>query len=109
MANTFRNKVIKNIGEQPVEILAVSSSARATVVGLSLTNLISSFVYVDVLIRDDTSVEGFYLKETLLPASTSLRTVSDGEKLILAPNNVLSVRSTVDDSVDVILSYVETV
>ena len=109
MANSFRNKVIKNIGTQQVEVLAVGAAERATVVGLSLTNLVSSFVYVDVLVRDDTLVEGFYLKETLLPANTSLRTVNNGEKLILAPNNVLSVRSSLDDSVDVIVSYVETV
>lgn len=109
MANNFRNKVIKNIGIQPVEILSVGAAERVTVVGLSLTNLISNFVYVDILVRDDTSVEGFYLKETLLPANTSLRSVTDGEKLILAPNNVLSIKSTSNDSVDVILSYVETV
>jgi hypothetical protein len=109
MANNFRNKIIKNVGTEPVEILTVGAAERATVVGLSLTNLISSFVYVDVLVRDDSSIEGFYLKETILPANTSLRTVNNGEKLILAPNNVLSIRSSLDDSVDVILSYVETV
>mgnify|MGYP007047147097 CR=1 FL=1 len=109
MANNFRNKIIKNIGTQPVEILSVTSTERATVVGLSLTNLVSSFVYVDILVRDDTSVEGFYLKDTLLPANSSLRSVTNGEKLILAPENVLSIRSSLDDSVDVILSYVETI
>ena len=109
MANNFRNKVIKNIGVEPVEILTVGAAERATVVGLSLTNLVNSFVYVDILVKDDTSIEGFYLKETLLPANTSLRSVTNGEKLILAPNNVLSVQSSLDDSIDVILSYVETV
>ena len=109
MANNFRNKVIKNIGVESVEILTVGAAERATVVGLSLTNLVNSFVYVDILVKDDTSIEGFYLKETLLPANTSLRSVTNGEKLILAPNNVLSVRSSLDDSIDVILSYVETV
>lgn len=109
MANNFRNKVIKNIGVEPVEILEVGSAERATVVGLSLTNLVNTFVYVDILVRDNTSVEGFYLKETLLPSNTSLRSITNGEKLILAPTNVLSVRSSLDDSVDVILSYVETV
>lgn len=109
MANTFRNKVINNIGVEPVEILSVGAAERATVVGLSLTNLITSFVYIDIIIKDDSSVDGFYLKENLLPAQTSLRAVNQGEKLILAPNNVLSVRSTRNDSVDVILSYVETV
>jgi hypothetical protein len=109
MANNFRNRVIKNIGVEAVEILTVGAAERATVVGLSLTNLVNSFVYVDILVKDDTSIEGFYLKETLLPANTSLRSVTNGEKLILAPNNVLSVRSSLDDSIDVILSYVETV
>jgi hypothetical protein len=52
-------------------------------------------------------VSGFYLKETLLPANTSLRVVNQGEKLILAANNKLLVSSNLDDSVDVIMSYVE--
>jgi len=109
MANTFRNKVIKNVGTEPVEILSVGAAERATIVGLSLTNLITSFVYVDIIVQDDTSVAGFYLKENLLPAQTSLRAVNQGEKLILAPNNILSIQTTRDDSVDVIVSYVETV
>jgi hypothetical protein len=107
MATLFRNKVIKNVGTEPIEITAIDPANRATVIGLSLTNLTSSFVYVSVLIEDDTSVSGFYLKDTLLPANTSLRAVNQGEKLILAGNNKMLVSSSIDDSVDVILSYVE--
>ena len=58
---------------------------------------------------DDTSNTGYYLKETLLPAGTSLRVVSTGEKLIIAPSNKLQVRTSIDDSVDVIASIVEIV
>ena len=107
MATEFKNKVIKNVGAVPVEITTVSGSSRATVIGMSLTNLTDSFVYVNILIEDDTSVTGFYLKDTLLPANTSLRAVNQGEKLILAPNNKILVSSSIDDSVDVIMSYVE--
>jgi len=109
MANTFKNKVVKNIGTEPVEILSVGAAERATIVGISLTNLITSFVYVSIIVQDDTSVAGFYLKENILPAQTSLRAVNQGEKLILAPNNILSIQTTRDDAVDVIVSYVETV
>lgn len=109
MANTFRNKVVNSVGTEAKEILSVGSAERATIVGLSITNLITSFVYVDIIIKDESSVEGFYLRENLLPAQTSLRAVNQGEKLILAPNNSLSIRSTRKDSVDVIVSYVETV
>ena len=109
MATLFRNKVIKNVGTVPVEITSIESANRATVIGLSLTNLTDSFVFVSVLIQDDTSVTGYYLKDTLLPANTSLRAVNQGEKLILAGNNRMLVNSSIDDSVDVILSYVEIV
>jgi hypothetical protein len=107
MATLFRNKVIKNVGTVPVEITSISPTSRATVVGLSATNLTESFVFISIYIEDDTSVSGYYLKDTILPANTSLRAVNQGEKLILASNNRLLVSSSIDDSVDIILSYVE--
>jgi multisubunit Na+/H+ antiporter MnhE subunit len=76
---------------------------------MSLTNLTQSFVYVDVLMQDDTSITGYYLKQALLPANTSLRVVATGEKLIVAPSNKIQVRSSINDSVDVIVSFVEIV
>lgn len=109
MATLFKNKVVKNIGTVPVDLYETDASTRATVIGMSLTNLTPSFVYVDVLIQDDTSVTGYYLKETLLPANTSLRVISTGEKLIVAPTNKIQVRSSLDDSVDVVMSFVEIV
>jgi hypothetical protein len=109
MATLFKNKVVKTVGTLPVDIYETDASTRATVIGLSLTNLTQSFVYVDVLMSDDTSNTGYYLKETLLPAGTSLRVVSTGEKLIIAPENKLQVRASIDDSVDVIASIVEIV
>ena len=109
MATLFKNKVVNSVGMLPVDIYDTDASTRATVIGLSLTNLTQSFVYVDVLLQDDTSVTGYYLKQTLLPANTSLRVVATGEKLIIAPSNKLQVRSSIDDSVDVVASIVEIV
>jgi multisubunit Na+/H+ antiporter MnhE subunit len=109
MATLFKNKVVKEIGVLPVDIYETDASTRATIIGMSLTNLTQSFVYVDVLVQDDTSVTGYYLKETLLPANTSLRVVATGEKLIVAPSNKIQVRSSIDDSVDVVMSFVEIV
>ena len=109
MATLFKNKVVNNVGVVPIDIYEADASTRATVIGLSLTNLTQSFVYVDVLLQDDTSVTGYYLKETLLPANTSLRVVATGEKLIIAPSNKIQVRSSIDDSIDVVMSFVEIV
>ena len=107
MATTFKNKNIVQIGTVPVEILSTTAAQRATIVGMSITNLTDSFVYVTVLVDDDTSVQGHFLKDVLVPANTSLRAVNGGEKLILAPSNKLSVKASVSDSVDVLFSYVE--
>lgn len=109
MATLFKNKVVKNVGTVPIEIYASGASARATVIGLSLTNLTPSFVYVSVLIADDTSQEGYYCKDVLVPANTSLRLVNQGEKLILPENNAISVVASTNDSIDVVMSYVEIV
>jgi hypothetical protein len=109
MATLFKNKVVNSIGVVPVDVYETDASTRATVIGLSLTNLTQSFVYVDVLMQDDTSVTGYYLKQALLPANTSLRVVATGEKLIIAPSNKIQVKSSINDSVDVVLSFVEIV
>lgn len=109
MAAILKNKVINNVGTVPIDVIETTGAQRATVIGMSLTNLTESFVSVDILVQDDTSVTGYYLKSTLLPANTSLRAVSTGEKLILAPTNKLQVRASIDDSVDVIVSYAEIV
>ena len=109
MATLFKNKVVNTVGVVPFDVYETDESTRATVIGISLTNLTQSFVYVDVLMQDDTSVTGYYLKQALLPANTSLRVVATGEKLIIAPSNKLQVKSSIDDSVDVVLSFVEIV
>jgi len=107
MAVLTKNKVINTISIDPVVLLQTDSQTKITIIGLSFTNLTNLFAYVDVLITDDASSTGYYLKDTLLPSGSSLRAVSNGEKLILGPNNILSARSSVVDSVDVIISYVE--
>lgn len=107
MANFFRNSVTKEIGTTPVAVLEVPANARATVIGFSLANLTEGVILVDVELQDDTSTVGYYAKELILPPNTSLRVLNGGEKLILTPNNTLYVRANVENSVDVIISYVE--
>ena len=65
------------------------------------------FVYCDVEIQSDDSVRGYYLKDSA-PSGTSLRAVSTGEKLILATGQMW-VSCSLNDAVDVIISYVEIV
>jgi len=109
MATTFKNKVVATIGTDTTEVLSTNDNARVTVVGFSLANLTEGVVLVDITLRDETSVTGYYAKELIIPPNTSLRVLNGGEKLILTPNNNLYVSANVDNSVDCILSTVEIV
>ena len=80
-----------------------------TVLGVSLANTSESSLFISMTLTDDLGVEGFYLKDVNLPPNSSLRALNGGEKLILGNANLLKVTSNLDDSVDVIVSYVEIV
>lgn len=107
MASFFRNKVAKEIGTTPVEVLATSGANRMTIIGMSLANLTSGIVLIDIELTDATSVTGYYAKQLLLPPNASLRVVNGGEKLILSTDNSLTITANIADAVDAIISYVE--
>jgi hypothetical protein len=107
MANFFRNKVVNEIGTTPIQVLEMSPATRATVIGLSLTNLTGSNILADITITDDTSTVGYYIKDLLIAPGSSARVVNGGEKLILAPNNSMHVSASQEDSLDLVMSYVE--
>jgi len=109
MATTFKNKVIKEVGAVPIIALETDSNTRSTIVGISLANLTSGIIYASVMVKDDTSITGYFLKEVLVPPNSSLRALSAGEKLILAPDNQLLLMADQDAGLDAVISYVDIV
>ena len=109
MATQFKNKVIKEVGTVPILAIETDANTRSTIVGLSLANLIDSAVFASILVHDDTSIEGYFIKDVLIPPSSSLRALDAGEKLILAPNNQLYIVCNIDEGLDVVVSYVDIV
>jgi hypothetical protein len=109
MATQFKNKVVKEVGTVPILGLETNAGTQSTVVGLSLANLTESLIYASILLHDDTSIEGFFLKDVPVPPNSSLRALDAGEKLILAPNNQLFFVCDQDEGLDVIISYVDIV
>ena len=109
MATFFKNSVVKDIGVTPVQLVETQTNSRATVIGLSLTNLTLGTIQVSVMVEDDLATMGYYCKDVLVPANTSLRLVNGGEKLILGNSNKLFVSSNSENAVDALVSYVEIV
>ena len=109
MASFFRNKVLNEVGVTPVTALTTAANTRMTIIGMSFANLTGGIVLINVQLTDASATTGYYAKQILVPPNSSLRLVNGGEKLILAESNTLTISANVDDSIDVIISYVELV
>jgi hypothetical protein len=78
------------------------------VVGCNLANnTLFETVAVDVFVVDEDSNAALYVKNVIIPPNTAVKLITGGEKLILPETAGLRVSSSVEDSVDVVISYVE--
>jgi hypothetical protein len=107
MPTVLKNKVFTNIGVTPVDVLSTAANVRSTIIGFSLANIQEGIVLIDVKITDDTSTSGYYVKQLVVPPNSSLRLVNGGEKLILAPNNKITIQANLENCLDAIISYVD--
>lgn len=116
MATYFKNVLESELGTTETNVLSIANNARVTVIGMSLTNLTGGIVLVDVRIEqlDDIAlpsptVEGsaYYIKGVVIPPNQSLRVINGGEKLVLSSSTKVYIQSTVADSLDLVMSYVE--
>lgn len=97
-------------GVGTVETIALTSAsnARTTVLGLSMTNLLETPIYVSVTVYDPAQdVQAYFIRNVEVPSQTSLRAINGGERLVLPPSTVVKVSSSDEASMDYILSYVE--
>ena len=111
MATAFKNVLHTEVGTDEEEVISVATAARATVIGMSLTNLTGGIVLASI--RVENTVAGspndsaYYVKDVVVPPNQSLRVVNGGEKLVLAGNMKVYVQSNTAASLDFIASYVE--
>ena len=75
----------------------------------NIANLTESIIAANVLVKADDSALGYFMKGIMVPPNSSLKVLSAGEKLILAPNNQLQFSADQDEALDVIISYVDIV
>ena len=111
MATNFKNVLRSEIGTSEVEIINTTTTARATIIGLSLTNLTAGIILASIRIvntvASSPSNSAYFVKEVVLPPNQSLRIINGGEKLVLAGDMKVYVNSNVAASIDLVASYVE--
>lgn len=108
MPTVFRHTVNTAIGTTPVDVLQIPAGVRATVIGCNLANVTEAdTISVDVFVIDENSTQAAYVKAITIPPQTSVKVITNGERLILPETAGLRIVSDTADSVDTTVSYVE--
>jgi hypothetical protein len=114
MATNFKNVLKAGLGTAETTILTTGANAKTTVIGLSLTNMTNGIVLANIRLTDPTGNNGspvtaYFIKEVVVPPNQSLRVVNGGEKLVLGPSTSIKMSANFDESLDLVMSYVEIV
>jgi len=108
MPTVFRHAVNTDIGTEPVDVLQIPPGVRATVIGCNLSNTTEfDTIVVDVFVIDENSTQAYYVKNLIIPPNSSVKLVTQGEKLILPETSGIRVVSDTASSIDSTISYVE--
>jgi hypothetical protein len=103
MANAFASYLRKNVGTTENIVLTVPTSTVITVVGLTMTNVITATIKADVYIRRG-GIDYFILKDTDILAGSAQVPIGGDQKVILLAGDALIVKSNTANSLDVVLS-----
>lgn len=109
MASTFVRKVSNNIGNVATTVgsYTVAANTGAVVIGLTVANTSNVEVAANVSIYN--GITDYYLvKLAPIPAEGSLVLIGGDQKAVLQATDSIRVSSTVNNSVDVIMTLLET-
>ena len=108
MPTVFKHALVTQIGTNPTDVVEIGAGVRATVIGCNLVNVTDyDTVVVDIQVVGADTTVAYYVKGLIIPPNTSVKVITQGEKLILPAETELRMVSDTADSVDATVSYVE--
>ena len=112
MANAFLSETDTGIGTSPATILTCGASTETTIIGLSISNIITSQITVDVQLDASGRTSGaedsvYIVKDAPIPVGGSLVVVGGDQKLVLEPGDAVKVTSSQASSADFVLSHLD--
>jgi hypothetical protein len=112
MANAFLSETDTGIGTSPATVLTCGASTETTIIGLSISNIITSQITVDVQLDASTRTSGaedsvYLVKGAPIPVGGSLIVVGGDQKVVLEPGDTIKVTSSTALSADVVISHLD--
>jgi hypothetical protein len=106
MANTFKNQFSKAVGTSASTVYTCPSATQTTIIGMTIGNIISSPITVDVYVTSS-ATDYYIVKGATVPVGGSLVPIGGDQKLVLEAADILKVVSSAASSADVIASLLE--
>ena len=104
MAQNFRRYTSNAVGTSPATLFTANS--YDTVIGISVSNITSSAISVDVYINDGSN-DIYLVKDAPITAGGALQVVDGGAKFVVESGDALKVVSDTASSLDVWVSTVD--
>ena len=110
MANAFKLKtkaggaVAANTDQT---VYTCPASTETTIIGMSIANIASSQITVDVKLENNDGDNIFIIKDAPVPVGGTLIPVGGDQKLVMEASDVLKVQSDTANSADTALSILE--
>ena len=108
MPSVFKQAARTSIGTTRTEVLSIQNGIRATIIGFNVANVTDyDVIAITVTLRDTANNETVYIKNLPIAPYSSVKLVTNGEKLIIPAGHKVDVTCNVENSADVVISYVE--
>ena len=106
MAQNFRRYTSNNVGTSPATVLTADSFD--TIVGISVANVSSGTINVDVYINDGSN-DIYLIKNAPITQGSMLQIIDGGSRFVVQSGDALKVKSDVASSADVWVSAVDSI
>ena len=106
VAQDFRNSLVRQIGTGDTGILTAGD--YDAVIGIRCCNVAATTILVDVKIAKGGN-DYFIAKGVNIPPNSAIELIQGGAKIVLASGDVLEAVSDTASSLDVVMSYIDTI
>lgn len=110
MANTFKLKTFdgsSTAADTDMSIYTCPAATQTTIIGMSIANLTTGEITVDVKVTNNDGDNVFIVKDAPVPTGGSIVPVGGDQKVVLEPSDAIIVQSNTLNSADTTLSILE--
>lgn len=110
MANAFKTKTFdgsSTAASTAMTIYTCPASTETTIIGMTIANITTSQILVDVTFENSDGDNVYILKEAPVPVGGAMVPVGGDQKIVMEASDVIKVTSDTANSADTTLSILE--